>query len=140
MNKVKKTTLLDRIRAAVRAFQGKPAKSINLGIDVKRCDECCIKKATRQVKTFRANVGSFINIDEGLTPEHEGLTPEHERSLLRGCCEKIAWKMVDEGALTFRAVPHTQYNMTGRKSMQYIEMQVEVDVVMPDKEEVQPNE
>ena len=133
MNKVKKTTLLDRIRAAVRAFQGKPAESINLGIDVKRCDECCIKKSTRQVKTFHANVGSFINIDEGLTPEHE-------RALLRECCGTIAWKMVDEGALTFRVGPCTQYSMPGRFPVRYIEMQAEVDVVMPDKEEAQQNE
>ena len=133
MNKVKKATLLDRIRAAVRAFQGKPAETLNLGIDVKRCDECCIKKATRQVQTFHAHVGSCINIDEGLTPELE-------RRLLRQCGETISRKMVDEGALTFRVGPCTQYNMPGRFPLQYIEMQAEVDVVMPDKEEAQQNE
>lgn len=40
MNKVKKTTLTDRIKNAWRAFCGKPASSLSLGIDVKRCDEC----------------------------------------------------------------------------------------------------
>jgi hypothetical protein len=41
MNKVKQTTLLDRIRAAVESFKdGKPKHSIHLGIRVIRCDEC----------------------------------------------------------------------------------------------------
>lgn len=40
MNKVKKTTLKNRIRDAVRAFQGKPKDTIDLGVRVNRCDEC----------------------------------------------------------------------------------------------------
>lgn len=40
MNEVKKTTLLDRIRAAVRAFQGKPKDHIDVGVRVVRCNEC----------------------------------------------------------------------------------------------------
>lgn len=40
MNKAKKTTLWDRIRAAVRAFQGKPKNTLQLGLRVTRCDEC----------------------------------------------------------------------------------------------------
>ena len=39
-NKIKRTTLLDRLKNAIRAFQGKPIQSISLGIDIKRCDEC----------------------------------------------------------------------------------------------------
>ena len=37
---MKKRTLLDRIRAAIRAFRGKPIGSVSFGIDVKRCSEC----------------------------------------------------------------------------------------------------
>ena len=44
MNKVKKTTLKDRIRDAVRAFQGKPKDTIDLGVRVNRCDECAYKR------------------------------------------------------------------------------------------------
>lgn len=40
MNTIGQTTLMDRIKNAIRAFQGKPIRSISLGIDVKRCDEC----------------------------------------------------------------------------------------------------
>lgn len=44
MNKVKKTGLWGRLKAAARAFAGKPAPSIVLGLDVKRCDECVYKQ------------------------------------------------------------------------------------------------
>lgn len=40
MNAISQTTLMDRIKNAIRAFQGKPIQSISLGVDVKRCDEC----------------------------------------------------------------------------------------------------
>ncbi len=41
MNKVKQVTLADRIRAAIESFkEGKPKHAIQLGIDVKRCNEC----------------------------------------------------------------------------------------------------
>ena len=40
MNTISQTTLMDRIKNAIRAFQGKPIQSISLGVDVKRCDEC----------------------------------------------------------------------------------------------------
>lgn len=37
---MKKRTLIDRIRDAIRAFRGKQIGSIQFGIDVKRCSEC----------------------------------------------------------------------------------------------------
>ena len=40
MNTIGRTTLMDRIRNTIRAFQGKPVGSIQFGIDVKRCDQC----------------------------------------------------------------------------------------------------
>lgn len=40
MNNINRVTFMDRIRNAIRAFQGKPIQSISLGLDVKRCDEC----------------------------------------------------------------------------------------------------
>lgn len=43
MNQVKQTTLLDRIKNAIRAFQGKPIQTLYLGLDAKRCDECDYK-------------------------------------------------------------------------------------------------
>lgn len=40
MNTIGQVTLMDRLKNAIRAFQGKPIQSISLGIDIKRCDEC----------------------------------------------------------------------------------------------------
>ena len=37
---MKKRTLLDRVRDAIRAFRGKQIGSVTFGIDVKRCSEC----------------------------------------------------------------------------------------------------
>ena len=38
--KLKKTGLWDRLKKAVKAFQGKPAQSLELGVVVKRCSDC----------------------------------------------------------------------------------------------------
>ena len=40
MKKVKKTTIWDRIRNAARALRCKPADSIEIGMVIKRCDQC----------------------------------------------------------------------------------------------------
>ena len=41
MNKIQTgRTMRERIRDAVRAFQGKPVQTIQLGVRVVRCDEC----------------------------------------------------------------------------------------------------
>ena len=42
MNEVKRLTLKDRIKAAVRAFKGKPKNhlTVDLGVSVHRCSEC----------------------------------------------------------------------------------------------------
>lgn len=40
MNKIKTTSLRDRVQAAVRAFRGKPTRSITFGVEIKRCDDC----------------------------------------------------------------------------------------------------
>lgn len=40
MNNTSQVTITDRIRNAIRAFQGNPIQYVSLGVDVKRCDEC----------------------------------------------------------------------------------------------------
>ena len=40
MNHVKKTTLFDRIKTAVRAFHCKPVSTLHMGMEVHRCDQC----------------------------------------------------------------------------------------------------
>lgn len=40
MNEIKKTTFWDRIKAAWRAFQGKPKTSLSIGVEVKQCSKC----------------------------------------------------------------------------------------------------
>lgn len=44
MNEVKRTTFVDRLRNAVKAFKGQPIGSLYFGVDLKRCDECQYKK------------------------------------------------------------------------------------------------
>lgn len=44
MNEVKRTTFVDRLRNAVKAFKGQPIGSLYFGVDLKRCDECTYKK------------------------------------------------------------------------------------------------
>lgn len=45
---MKKTTIIDRIRNAWAALRAKPAKSIALGVNVIRCDECDYYKAAHE--------------------------------------------------------------------------------------------
>lgn len=40
MNALKKRGLIDKLRDAVRAFNGVPVGSIVFGMEIKRCDEC----------------------------------------------------------------------------------------------------
>lgn len=40
MNDMKKTTIIDRIRNAWRALAGKPAQTLTIGIETRRCAEC----------------------------------------------------------------------------------------------------
>lgn len=42
-NKIKRTTLINRLKNAVRAFRGCPIQSLTLGLDIKRCDQCDYK-------------------------------------------------------------------------------------------------
>ena len=45
---MKKTTIIDRIRNAWAALRAKPAKSITLGVNVTRCDECDFYKQAHE--------------------------------------------------------------------------------------------
>lgn len=40
MNKVSRVRLRSRLKAAIRAFRGKPVGHLYLGVDVKRCSDC----------------------------------------------------------------------------------------------------
>lgn len=77
-NKIKRTTLLDRLKNAIRAFLGKPIQSISLGIDIKRCDECEYKGGAGQREHLMTVMGAraaymdcdgTIDIPEGLEAE-----------------------------------------------------------------------
>jgi hypothetical protein len=45
MNTVKKTTLLSRFRAAIKAFRGKPIGHLYYGLELKECSKCEYRKA-----------------------------------------------------------------------------------------------
>ena len=40
MNKVKKQTFLDRVKAGWRAFNRRPVGQITYGLEIKRCSDC----------------------------------------------------------------------------------------------------
>lgn len=44
MNVVKKPTLIDRLRAAINAFRGKPIGSISYGLEIRECSKCEYRK------------------------------------------------------------------------------------------------
>ena len=50
MNKMKKSTFMDRIRRAWRAFRGKPAGSISIGVAVKHCLDCEYRKRCKEME------------------------------------------------------------------------------------------
>lgn len=50
MNELKRTTFVDRLRRGFKAFKGEPFESIQLGLDIKRCDECDYKNI--EIQTF----------------------------------------------------------------------------------------
>ena len=63
MNKIKPTSLRDRVKAAVRAFRGKPISTLFLGVEVKRCDKCDAVPLVR-CRDFKwwGGIGCAINI------------------------------------------------------------------------------
>ena len=75
MNKAKKTTFWDRLKAAARAFKGKPVSSLTRGLHVKRCDECergdCTKCDYKRefARGYAPRVGGRIRIN--CVPEKE---------------------------------------------------------------------
>jgi hypothetical protein len=80
MNTIGQTTLMGRIKNAIRAFQGKPIQSISLGVDVKRCDECEYKGSAGMREHLMVIMGAraaymhsagTIDIPEGLEAEGE---------------------------------------------------------------------
>lgn len=80
MNDMKRTTIIDRFKNAIRAFQGKPIQSISLGVDVKRCDECEYKSGASMREHLMVIMGAraaymdamaTIDIPEGLEAEGE---------------------------------------------------------------------
>ena len=50
MNTVKKTTLLSRFRAAIKAFRGKPIGHLCYGLELKECSKCEYRKACADKK------------------------------------------------------------------------------------------
>ena len=77
-NKIKRTTLMNRLKNAILAFRGRPIQSISLGIDIKRCDECEYKGGAGQREHLMVVMGARaaymdamgdIDIPEGLEAE-----------------------------------------------------------------------
>lgn len=50
MNTVKKTTLISRLKAAIKAFRGKPISHLYVGLELKECRKCEYRKACTDKK------------------------------------------------------------------------------------------
>jgi len=73
-------SLRNRLKNAARAFCGKPAESITLGVEVKRCDECD--------RGDCAQCGYKDKFKE-LTEENSNLKAEYEK-LLKASEDEVA--------------------------------------------------
>ena len=58
MNNIKRTTFMDRMRNAVKAFKGQQIGSLYFGVDVKRCDQCEYKKDESLRENLLVTAGS----------------------------------------------------------------------------------
>lgn len=123
MNKVKKTTLKDRIRAAVRAFQGKPALHLDLGVKVHRCSEC-----ERPVTPF---FGCYE--DEVFLPrisESAAEREERKRQQKVLAANRLLGELENAGAI--------RYDIKTSEPTEFMTQRVicvaKLDVVMPEKE------
>lgn len=126
MNEVKKTTLKDRIRAAVRAFQGKPALHLDLGVKVHRCSEC-----ERPVTSF---FGCYE--DEVFLPrisESAAEREEKKRLQKQQAARRLLAELENAGAI--------RYNVKTSEPTEFMTQRVicvaKLDVVMPEKKEAQ---
>ena len=75
---MRRTTFMDRMKNALRAFQGKPIGSITYGIDIKRCDKCEYKSDLSMRDHLMITVGAraaymcsagMVDLPEGLDGE-----------------------------------------------------------------------
>lgn len=80
MNKLKRTTLGDRLKAAIRAFKGTPIGSLQFGLEVKRCDECEYKNPVNWPDYHDFDVGTdhnghyFLSLHNGYDTDEDADT------------------------------------------------------------------
>lgn len=133
MSNVKKTTLLDRIRAAVRAFQGKPKDTIDLGVKVHRCSECeridpreviLPKKVDKEVRAFHAC------IDKCFVTETRVDREDKDNMFKNECALGLLRELKAAGAITFT----TSERREPCPGVTKVHYETCIDVVMPEKE------
>lgn len=136
MNEVKKTTLKDRIRAAVRAFQGKPKDHIDVGVRVNRCSECerlgprevvLLKKVDKEVRAFH------VCIDRVFITETRVDRKYRDNMFKNECALGLLRELKAAGAITFTASERKE-PFPGATKVHY---EAYIDVVMPEKKEAQ---
>ena len=77
MNEIKKLTLRERIQNAIKAFKGSQIGSLQLGVDVKRCDQCEYKNnelrdnllVTAGCRAVHMDMRGAIDIPQGVDAE-----------------------------------------------------------------------
>jgi hypothetical protein len=66
MNKVKKTTLWDRLKAAARSFKGQPVSTLTVGLEVKRCSECRRKEPAHARWTYCLTGSRTVSVNTNM--------------------------------------------------------------------------
>ncbi len=111
MNKIKRTTVLDRIRNAVRAFKGERISTLYLGMDVKQCDQCEYKSerplrdnllVTAGARAAYMEDANCIEFPHGVNGEAElaeSISRMVDRYLQQECCRDINYDEYIELAL-----------------------------------------
>lgn len=133
MSEVKKTTLSDRLRAAVRAFLGKPKDYIDVGVRIKRCSECehidpreiiLPKKVDKEVCTFHACIDRCFATETRVDRE------DMDNMFKNECALELLRELKAAGAITFTSSERRE-PCPGLTKVHY---ETCIDVVMPEKE------
>jgi hypothetical protein len=101
MNNLKRTTIIDRFKNAVRAFRGKPIASVQYGMEIKRCDKCEYKcenpirddlLVTAGARAAYMHSMDYIDIPSGT---------EGESELAKFISRRVVWYLCNGYGLNF---------------------------------------
>lgn len=88
--------LTQRMKAAIRAFQGKPAQSIQIGVEVKNCREC-----TRREVPIISVHRDVVDLRRSIETPDMSTDPRHLESLEHHLAGTIGQELLQRGLIDF---------------------------------------